>query len=210
MREQTENSVQRSVLVLDDDESFRESLTALLRSKGWKPVIFKDPASFLADAESLPSSVLMLDIRMPGVSGVDLLSRSAMRRFAVIMMTGHGDVPTAVASLKAGAVDFLQKPFSGLELDSALDVASEALSRRTESRSREAAAKLSLLSSREAQVLERLLLGGTNKSIALSLGLSSRTVELYRAKLMSKLEVRTASELAYIAALGGFLAAPSD
>lgn len=196
----------RSVVIIDDDDEFRGSLQSLLNLRHWRTLAFGDPESFLSVINTVPPSVLLLDVRMPTMSGLELLANPALERFGVVMMTGHGDIRLAVAALKLGALDFLEKPFKSDELMTAIQSAADALVLRIDRIEVRAAArkKLALLSSRERQVLGQLLAGGSNRSIATNLGLSSRTVELYRSRLMQKLAVNTASELAYVATLGEY------
>lgn len=193
------------VVVVDDATDFRDSLQRLLRARQWRVHAFASSDEFLGIADRLPPAILLLDIRVADCDGLELLERNGLDSFATIMMTGHGDVPSAVRAFKGGAVDFLEKPFTAAALFDALERASGLLSSKLQEsgRRKDAESKLARLSGRELQVLRRLLGGGSNKSVARTLGISSRTVELHRARMMDKLGVRTAAELAYVAVLGG-------
>jgi two-component system response regulator FixJ len=198
---------ERSVYIVDDDEAVRDSLSVLLGSKGYAVRSFGSALEFLAAAPSLPSGCLIVDIRMPEMDGLELQARLRARAlgFPMIVITGHGDVPLAVRAMKAGAVDFIEKPFASERILDSLD---GALSRLAAPRERDpataaAAGKLALLSPRERQVLEGLLAGLPNKSIAYDLAISPRTVEVHRARVMNKTGVRSLSELIRLALAAG-------
>ena len=197
----------RSVYIVDDDEAVRDSLSVLLWSKGYAVRSFGSALEFLAAAPSLPSGCLIVDIRMPEVDGLELQARLRAHAlaFPMIVITGHADVPLAVRAMKAGAVDFIEKPFAS---DTILDSLDGALSRLASPSERDpataaAAGKLALLSPRERQVLEGLLAGLPNKSIAYDLAISPRTVEVHRARVMNKTGVRSLSELIRLALAAG-------
>jgi two-component system response regulator FixJ len=188
----------RTVYVVDDDEGVRKSLRALLASAGLSVRDFESAASFLAEAADA-SGCLIADIRMPGMSGLELQAEIVRRGLSlpVIMVTGHGDVPLAVRALKAGAVDFLEKP---IDVEALLSRVREALEfgQRGQTRSDEAKAAhelLSRLTRRERQVLEQLVVGRSNKVAAHALGISQRTIEIHRAHVMIKLQARNLSDL---------------
>ena len=183
------------VYIVDDDEAARDSLSVLLESKGYAVKSFVSAPQFLAAAPSLPVGCLIVDIRMPEMDGLELQQHltDCSLDFPVIVITGHGDVPLAVRAMKAGAVDFIEKPFASEAILSSLEVALSLLTTPSEEDPANAAAtaKLALLSSRELQVLQGLLAGLPNKSIAYDLGISPRTVEIHRARLMDKTGARS-------------------
>ena len=190
------------VCVVDDDEAMRDSLRWLLESEGYRVAVYPTAERFLA---GLPdeASCLLLDVRMPGLSGLELQQELNRRsaRFPVIFITGHGDVPMAVSTMKKGAMDFIEKPFKEEELlglvERMLDQARVAFSHHQEQASRDAL--LSRLTTREAQVLERIVAGRLNKQIADDLGISIKTVEAHRANIMEKLNANTVADLLKIA-----------
>jgi len=193
------------VYIVDDDEAVRDSLSFLLESKGYVIKSFSSALDFLAAAPALPIGCLIVDIRMPEIDGLELQERlkAGGLDFPMIVITGHADVPLAVRAMKAGAIDFIQKPFTS---ETILDGLAEALSRSPNERDPAAAAaaeKLARLSRREREVLADLLGGLPNKSIAYDLEISPRTVEIYRARVMSKMEARSLSELIRIALAAG-------
>ena len=193
------------VYIVDDDEAVRDSLSFLLESKGYVIKSFSSALDFLAAAPALPIGCLIVDIRMPEIDGLELQERlkAGGLDFPMIVITGHADVPLAVRAMKAGAIDFIQKPFTS---ETILDGLAEALSRSPNERDPAAAAaaeKLARLSRREREVLAGLLGGLPNKSIAYDLEISPRTVEIYRARVMSKMEARSLSELIRIALAAG-------
>ena len=186
------------VHVVDDDPAVRQSLAFLLATDGLAVRLHESAVAFL-DAVADPSGCILTDVRMPAVDGIEFLRRLKQRgtRVPVIVMTGHADVPLAVAAMKAGAVDFIEKPFDDeillASIRSALSQAeqdADAVARRSFVRTRMAG-----LTERERQVLAGLVAGKANKVIALDLGISPRTVEIYRANVMDKLEAGSLSEL---------------
>ena len=181
--------------VVDDDEAVRQSLAFLLGSAGFAVRLYDSAMSFLA--AGVAGGCLITDIRMPGMSGLDLLHalRAKACGLPIIVITGHGDVPLAVEAMKAGAVDFIEKPFDQEVLLSAVRTALDRSGGGASEEERIATEKLASLSARERQVLEGLVAGQSNKAIARDLGISPRTVEVYRANLMTKLEARSLSEL---------------
>ena len=195
------------VYIVDDDEAVRDSLSLLLESKGYGVNSFGSALDFLVAAHALPIGCLIVDIRMPEIDGLELQERlkAGGLDFPMIVITGHADVPLAVRAMKAGAIDFIQKPFTS---ETILDGLAEALSRLASPNERDPAAaaaaeKLARLSRREREVLAGLLGGLPNKSIAYDLEISPRTVEIYRARVMSKMEARSLSELIRIALAAG-------
>jgi len=190
---------ERVVYVVDDDEAVRESLSALLEAKEHTVRTFGLARDFLAAAPTLRPGCLIADIRMPGMDGLELQRELTARSFTfpLIVITGHGDVPLAVRAMKAGAIDFIEKPFA---MDAIMASVESALNRLAETAEPDplattAAARLALLSPREREVLQGLLAGLPNKSIAYDLAISPRTVEIHRARVMDKMGARSLSEL---------------
>ena len=200
------------VYIVDDDEAVRDSLSVLLEAKGYAVKSFVSAPEFLAVAASLPVGCLIVDIRMPEMDGLELQQHLTDRSlyFPLIVITGHGDVPLAVRAMKAGAVDFIEKPFPSKAILSSLEAALSRLATPSEEDLAKVAAtaKLALLSSRELQVLQGLLGGLPNKAIAYDLGISPRTVEIHRARLMYKTGARSLSELIRFALAGGVQPSP--
>ena len=198
---------ERRVYIVDDDEAVRDSLSVLLESRAFVVRGFGSAPEFLAAAPSLPVGCLIVDIRMPEMDGLELQQHLIDRSlgFPLIVITGHGDVPLAVRAMKAGAVDFIEKPFTSEAILDSLEVALSQLTTLDEEEPAKVAAlaKLALLSPRELQVLEGLLAGLPNKSIAFDLEISPRTVEIHRARVMDKMGARNLSELIRLALAGG-------
>ena len=187
------------VHIIDDDDAVRDSLSFLCMTAGIEALAYESPLDFLKVAPSLDWGCIVTDVRMPQMDGLALVKRLKELEVGlpVIVITGHGDVTMAVAAMKAGATDFLEKPFDD---EAFLSTVRETLASDADRQPRlEAAnasnAKLALLSERERQVLEGLLEGHPNKVIAYNLGISPRTVEIYRAKLMAKMEADTFADL---------------
>jgi two-component system response regulator FixJ len=197
------------VHVIDDDEAVRDSLRFLLKTAGLAVETFDSALAFLGQLPNLKPGCIITDVRMPDISGLDLLHRlkDLHIHVPVIVITGHGDVPLAVEAMKAGAVDFLEKPFND---DALLDAVAAALRQQGADAKREGdrteiVERLATLSNRERQVLEGLVAGHPNKTIAYDHGISPRTVEIYRANLMSKMKAASLSELVRMAMIGGIL-----
>ncbi|MBW8269394.1 response regulator FixJ [Caldovatus aquaticus] len=192
-----------AVHVIDDDDAVRDSLAFLFASAGLPARTYDTAEAFVAVAAGLRAGCVLTDVRMPGMDGLELQRRlrEIGLRLPVIVMTGHADVPIAVQALKAGAADFIEKPFDDEALlaavRAALDADREARAREAEVE--EIAARLAILTPRERQVLERLVLGQPNKIIAYELGTSPRTVEVHRARVMDKMRARSLSELVRMA-----------
>ncbi len=189
--------------VVDDDESFRESLLDLLQAAGFEARGYASTGDFLLDATPDRPGCLLLDMRMPGPSGLDL--QAALQRqgstLPIIFLTGHADVTSGIRAMKAGAVDFLEKP---VERRTLIEAIGRALKRDSVERDARAALqrqheRLAVLTVRERDVFERVVAGRLNKQIADELGISLRTVKAYRAHLMEKLGVATAAELGRLA-----------
>jgi two-component system response regulator FixJ len=187
------------VHIIDDDEAVRDSLAFLLRAAEFNVVTYPSATHFLESLTRDIDGCVITDVRMPDMSGLELLRRlrglSCM--IPVVVMTGHGDIQLAVEAMKAGAIDFLEKPFDDervlVAMRSALD-ARRAQSERT-GRRKEVEERLDSLSQRERQVLDGLVAGSPNKTIAHDLGISPRTVEVYRANVMTKMQAGSLSEL---------------
>jgi two-component system response regulator FixJ len=190
------------VHIVDDDEAVRQSLAFMLSSAGLAVRLYDSALAFLAGLASSQNGCLITDVRMPGMSGIDLLKmlRDKSVSMPAIVITGHGDVPLAVEAMKAGAVDFIEKPF---EEEAILSAVKRALERCSDEYANGSAiaARLAMLSERERQVLEGLVAGHPNKTIAFDLGISPRTVEVYRANLMTKMQAKSLSDLIRMAIL---------
>lgn len=195
------------VYVIDDDEAVRESLSFLLETADYEAHAFDSAQAFLDRVADAPFGCVVTDVRMPGMTGLDLVRALNARSVGmpVIVITGHGDVPLAVEAMREGVVDFIEKPFADETILAALRNAfkrgrdeSARSSERTEVLKR-----LASLSARERQVLDGLVAGQANKVVAIELGISPRTVEVYRANLMSKMRATSLSELVRMALVGG-------
>ena len=199
----------RIVHLVDDDEAIRRSASFMLRTSGFVVKTYPSGLELLKDAKGLARGCILLDVRMPGMDGLEV-QRTLKERgilLPVIVMTGHGDVNVAVQAMKVGAVDFIEKPFEKSVLLSAIDEGFARLdqARRSKARGDEARVRLEALTSREHDVLQGLVRGHPNKTIAYDLGISPRTVEIHRANLMTKLDVASLSEalrIAFAAGLG--------
>jgi len=190
---------EQRVYIVDDDEAMRDSLVWLIESQGLAVTAYAAAEDFLAACGDALAGCIVLDVRMPGMSGLELYEKLNARRctLPVIFITGHGDVPMAVSVLKKGAVDFIEKPFSDKEL---LRVIGDCLERERathEQRRREgdAARRLAALTEREREVMELIVAGRLNKQIADRLNISIKTVEVHRARIMDKMGVRSVAEL---------------
>jgi len=193
--------------VIDDDEAARESLAFLLRSAKMDVRSYESAEDFLENLSGLAIGCIVTDVRMPGMSGIDLLRklRDIDVRMPVIVITGHGDVPLAVEAMRIGALDFLEKPYDDEALIASVQNALGA-GEKINAESREKAHlldRLATLSSRERDVLEGLVAGQPNKIIAFNLGISPRTVEIYRANVMTKMKAGSLSELVRMALISG-------
>ena len=190
---------ERLVYVVDDDDAVRESLAALLEAKSYTVRTFALARDFLGAAPTLRPGCLVTDVRMPEMDGFELQRRLSERafNFPLIVITGHGDVPLAVRAMKVGAVDFIEKPFAAEAILASVEAALARLARTgaDDPLAAAAASRLALLSPREREVLQGLLSGLPNKSIAYDLAISPRTVEIHRARVMDKMGARSLSEL---------------
>jgi two-component system response regulator FixJ len=199
----------RMVHLVDDDEAIRRSASFMLRTSGLVVKTYSSGMELLAAGKDIEPGCILLDVRMPGMDGLEVQMALKERdiRLPVIVMTGHGDVSVAVQAMKVGAIDFIEKPFEKATLLGALD---EGFAQLTQAgtraaRAEEASAQLDILTPREREVLEGLVRGHPNKTIAYDLGISPRTVEIHRANVMSKLGVASLSEalrIAFAAGLG--------
>lgn len=187
------------VHIVDDEETVRKSLAFLLTMAGFTVRVHNSATSFLAIARDLNPGCLVTDLRMPDMSGVDLLTRLAAARamMPAIVISGHGDVPMAVAAMKAGALDFIEKPFEDTVLIEAITRAAERLVGAPAPADDAATvqARLQQLTERERQVLSAVVAGLPNKTIAYDLNISPRTVEVHRANVMAKMQARSLPEL---------------
>lgn len=196
------------IYLVDDDEAVRDALGMLFKSIGLKHEAYASALDFLERYNRARHSCLVADIRMPGLSGLELQQRlnDEHAEIPIIFITGHGDVPMAVTAMKSGAADFVQKPFRDQDL---IDRINKALARDLERRKArseqdEIRARIALLTPRENEVMERVARGQANKVIAMDLGVSQRTVELHRARVMKKLRMRSVAQLVHaIDRIGG-------
>ena len=195
------------ILIVDDDPAVRDSLRALLESSGFEVRAFDSAKALLAASNLNTGACVIADIRMPDMDGLALQEELTRRQVGlpVIIVTGHGDVALAVRAMKAGAVDFIEKPFDEQAM---LDSLGRALTLSSQTRdqaelTQAAESRLATLTGRERQVLEHLVAGRSNKVIAYELDISPRTVEIHRAHLMEKMQAKSLSELVRIALAGG-------
>ena len=206
-------STSRPICIVDDDEAVRDSLQALFEAEGFEAVAFGSARSFLDDGPA-GAGCLVTDLRMPDMNGLELLGALAGRAEAppVIMITGHGDVPMAVRAMRLGAADFIEKPFDAQVLVRRVH---EVLRAATSADAGAPAAaddvrrRLELLTPREREVLEQLVIGRSNKAIGLALEISPRTVEIHRARVMEKLAVGSLAQLVRLAVAAGIDPSPT-
>lgn len=204
----------RLVHLVDDDDAIRRSVGFMLKTSGFHVRTYESGAELIKSVPELEPGCVLLDIRMPGMDGLEVQAALKEKGVAlpVIIMTGHGDVRLAVQAMKAGAIDFIEKPFEKQVLLSALEQGGQRLKRSAGNRESadEATVRLNALTSREREVLDGLAKGLPNKSIAYDLGISPRTVEIHRANLMMKLGVRSLSEALRLAFAAQDTGMPSD
>ena len=197
------------VQIIDDDDALRDSLTFLLSSAGIEAKSYDSAGAYLDDPQRGAAGCIITDVRMPGMSGIDLLRKlkSDGVSLPVIVMTGHGDVPLAVEAMKLGAFDFIEKPFDDDALLASVRGALGVQEKhsRVESQRQDIENRLTQLSTRERQVLDGLVAGQANKVIAYELGISPRTVEIYRANVMTKMQANSLSDLVRMALVTGAL-----
>ena len=197
------------VYVIDDDPAMRDSLNFLLGSAGFTVTLFDSAISFLDALSKLDFGCVVSDIRMPGIDGIDLLKRlkEGSKTFPVVIMTGHGDIPLAVEAMKLGAIDFLEKPFQD---DHLIEMILASLRQEEDCAKNEAVtvdliSRITSLSPRERQVLDGLIAGLSNKLIAREYDISPRTIEVYRANVMTKMQANSISELVRLTMRAGVL-----
>jgi two-component system response regulator FixJ len=197
------------IYVIDDDDAVRQSLEFLLATAGYKARGFDSAQAFFDVLPEIEAGCIITDVRMPEITGIDLLRKVKETKpgLPVVVITGHGDVALAVEAMKIGAIDFLEKPFDD---DGLIAAVKAALSNAADNGKRQAELgaindKLAALSNRERQVLEGLVAGHPNKTIAFDLGISPRTVEIYRANLMTKMGANSLSDLVRMAMLAGIM-----
>jgi two-component system response regulator FixJ len=197
----------RIVHVVDDDEAIRQSVSFMLRKASYAVQTYPSGTTFLKAVTPTTPGCVLLDVRMPDIDGLEVQARLAQQGISlpVIMLTGHGDVTLAVRAIKAGAVEFLEKPFERVALIAAIEEALDQAARngRNELAGADAVVRLAALTARERDVLDGMVLGRPNKLIAFNLGIATRTVEVHRANLMEKLSARSLSDVLRIAFAAG-------
>ena len=191
------------VFIVDDDPSVRKSLARLIRSAGYRVEAFGSAEDFLSREPSIGPCCIVLDVRMPGVSGLDLQKTlaSALHGIPIVFITGHGDVSMSVSAMKAGAVDFLTKPFEGKDLLSAIQraVAKDTRDLGVEARTAEVQKRVNQLTQRQRQVFALVVTGMLNKQIASELRIGEKTVKVHRARVMEKMQAGSVAELVRLA-----------
>lgn len=202
-------SDKKLVHVVDDEDSIRRAVSFMLKTSGYQVETWSSGETFLKKVRQADQGCILLDVRMPEIDGLEVQRTLAERgvTMPIVIMTGHGDISIAIRAMKAGAVDFLEKPFEKAALTAAIEESFQRIVSATDASARAADAEtiLAALTPRERDVLEGLAKGFPNKTIAYDLGISPRTVEVHRANLMIKLDVRSLSDalrLAFAAGLG--------
>lgn len=197
----------RMIHIVDDEEAIRRSAGFMLKTSGYAVSTYASGDAFLQAAKDAEPGCVLLDVRMPGMDGLEVQKVMAERGIAmpVVVLTGHGDITVAVRAMKGGAVDFIEKPFEKAVLLTAITAAFERLDdvEARAARASDAAVAIAALTSREQDVLKGMAQGLPNKTIAFDLGISPRTVEVHRANLMGKLQVKSLSEALRIAFAAG-------
>jgi two-component system response regulator FixJ len=197
------------VYVIDDDEAMRDSLNFLLESADFNVTLFETAQNFLDVLQGLEFGCVVSDVRMPGIDGIELLKRMKANHstFPILIMTGHGDVPLAVEAMKLGAIDFLEKPFEDDRLIGMVEAAIRQAepAAKSEAVTHDIATRVATLSPRERQVMDGLIAGLSNKLIARDYDISPRTIEVYRANVMTKMQANSLSELVRLAMRAGLL-----
>ena len=197
----------RTVHVVDDDEAIRQSISFLLRKAGYTVETYPAGTAFLKAVTRKSQGCVLLDVRMPDIDGLEVQARLSQQGIAmpVVMLTGHDDVTLAVRAIKAGAIEFLEKPFERLVLIDAIEAALRHAARtgREHLAANDAVVRIAALTARERDVLDGMVLGRPNKLIAFELGIATRTVEVHRASLMEKLSARSLSDVLRIAFAAG-------
>jgi two-component system response regulator FixJ len=201
--------VEGLVYVIDDDPAMRDSLDFLLDAAGLKVRLFESAVSFLEALPELGPGCIVSDVRMPNLDGLELLKRlrETNKSLPIIIMTGHGDIPLAVEAMKLGAIDFIEKPFEDDRLIGTITAALSGAAQRHkgDAVAADIASRIASLSPRERQVLDGLVAGLSNKLIARDYDISPRTIEVYRANVMTKMQASSVSELVRLAIRGGLL-----
>jgi two-component system response regulator FixJ len=201
--------VEGLVYVIDDDPAMRDSLDFLLDAAGLKARLFESAVSFLEALPELGPGCIVSDVRMPNLDGLELLKRlrETNKALPIIIMTGHGDIPLAVEAMKLGAIDFIEKPFEDDRLIGTITAALSGAAQRHkgDAVTADIASRIASLSPRERQVLDGLVAGLSNKLIARDYDISPRTIEVYRANVMTKMQASSISELVRFAIRGGLL-----
>jgi two-component system response regulator FixJ len=196
-----------TIYIVDDDEFVRDSLRALLEASNYATAAYDSGVAFLDVANSLSKGCVLLDVRMQGLDGLEVQQRLRDKRpdMPVVIITGHGDVPMAVKAMKAGAVDFIEKPFTEGALLECVGRALATVERAEQADlfGEAARANLEKLTPREQDVLEQLVIGRPNKVIAYELGISPRTIEIHRARIMEKMSAQSISHLVRLALAAG-------
>lgn len=196
-------SANKTVMVVDDDTAVRDSIKWLIESVGLSATLFESADQLLESPQLEDAGCIVLDVRMPGMSGLELQERLNSRGVTtpIIIISGHGDVPMAVRAMKAGAIDFIEKPFSDQALLDQVNLALEKDQQQRESSATvaEILERYALLSPRERTVMQMVVDGKSNKSIAVELGLSQKTVEVHRARVMSKMRADSLAHLVQLA-----------
>ena len=200
-------ATERTVYVLDDDDAVLRSLERLLSSANFKPITFDHPSVFLTAAKTFKTGCVLLDVRLPGMSGLEVQAQLLKMRsdLAIIVVTGQGDIQTAVRAMKAGAADFIEKPYGDEALLGSIEAA---LRRETDLDIADAVRRVAALSTREREVLDGLLAGRANKLIAYDLGISVRTVEVHRVRMMERLGLRQLSEVIRVGVMARLSVSP--
>lgn len=205
-------TTERAVYILDDDAAVLRSLERLLSSANFEPITFERPDLFLTAAKTFKTGCVLLDVRLPGISGLEVQTQLGRMRndLPIIVMTAQGDVQTAVRAMKAGAIDFLEKPYSDYALLGAIEAAFNNEIRSDRDRDiADAVRRIATLSPREREVLDGLMAGRPNKLIAYHLGISVRTVEVHRARMMERLGMRQLAEAVRLGVMAKLSAPPS-
>jgi two-component system response regulator FixJ len=202
-------SSKRKVYVIDDDAAMRDSLNFLLDAADFDVTLFETAAKFLDTLPGLEFGCIVSDVRMPGLDGIELLKRlkTLNSPFPIVIMTGHGDIPLAVEAMKLGAVEFLEKPFEDDRLIGVIEAAIRQgePTAKNEAAARDIASRIAILSPRERHVMDGLIAGLSNKLIARDYDISPRTIEVYRANVMTKMQANSLSELVRLAMRAGLL-----
>ena len=198
---------EKNVYIIDDDEASRDSIATLFSSAGYRTKSFASGNQFLQEVTTLAPGCLVSDLRMPDLDGIALLQQlmTLKLRIRVVLITGYGDIKTAVRAIKSGAADFVEKPYDDETILAAVRKAQEELDQKDEGDqlAKTAAGRLGSLSTREREVLERLVAGLSNKAIAHDLAISPRTVEFHRTRVMAKMNAGSLSQLVRLALLAG-------